>query len=90
VLDNSPRQDVLYKAIEVITGDRNMDYDEPSRNFEVIADLWSIYLGIEIHAHDVALLNILQKVSRMMTSPGKEDHWIDIAGYAGCGWETLS
>lgn len=90
MVDNSPRQDVLYKAIEVITGDRNMQYDEPSRNFEVIAELWSTYLGIPVQAHDVAILNILQKVSRAMTSPDKEDHWIDIAGYAACGWEALS
>lgn len=90
MVDNSPRQDVLYKAIEVITGDRNMQYDEPSRNFEVIAELWAIYLGIPVQAHDVAILNILQKVSRAMTSPDKEDHWIDLAGYAACGWETLA
>lgn len=34
---------------------------------------------------DVAILNILQKVSRLVTSPDKRDGWIDIAGYAGLG-----
>lgn len=34
---------------------------------------------------DVAVLNILQKVSRLVTSPDKRDHWRDIAGYAGLG-----
>lgn len=84
----APREEVLKKAASLISGDRNVDYDEPSRNFEIIADLWQTYLGVPITRYDVAVLNILQKVSRIMSSPSKEDHWVDIAGYAACGYEA--
>lgn len=82
------REEVLKKAASLVSGDRNVDYDEPSRNFEIIADLWQTYLGVSITRYDVAVLNILQKVSRIMSSPSKEDHWVDIAGYAACGYEA--
>lgn len=89
-MSNSIRQDTLFKAVEIISNDRNADYDEPENNFITIADLWSAYLGVTVEPHDVAVLNILQKVSRIQTSPFKEDHWIDIAGYAGCGYECAA
>jgi hypothetical protein len=81
------RQEVLLDAIDITSNDRNVDYDAPERNFEVIAQLWEGYLHIPINPHDVAVLNILQKVSRILTSPDKKDHWVDIAGYAACGYE---
>jgi hypothetical protein len=27
------------------------------------------------------------KISRLMWTPAKRDSWVDIAGYAGCGFE---
>lgn len=83
------RERVLNDALELIVGDRNQSYNDPIENFSQIASLWSTYLGIEVEPHDVAVLNILQKVSRMMTSPERMDHWTDIAGYAGCGYECV-
>jgi hypothetical protein len=84
------REALLLEAARIITGDRNTSYDEPFVNFQIIARLWSEYLGANISVHDVAVLNILQKVSRIMASPDKRDHWVDIAGYAACGYEALS
>lgn len=84
------RQDVLKEAISIITQDRNTDYDSPENNFDVIAQLWSAYLEVPVLPHDVAVLNVLQKVSRIKTSPEKRDHWVDIAGYAACGAECVS
>ena len=84
------REELLYKAIEIITMDRNTDYDEPESNFEDIASLWSTYLGFTIQPYEVAVLNILQKVARIKTSPTKDDHWVDISGYAGCGGECAA
>ena len=40
---------------------------------------------ISLTSVDVAVLNILQKVARIVTTPECPDHWIDIAGYAACG-----
>lgn len=81
------REAVLQEALAIVTQDRNVDYDTPERNFEVIAQLWEVYLGHPVYASDVAVMNILQKVSRILTSPAKKDHWVDIAGYAACGFE---
>lgn len=43
-----------------------------------------------IDPHDVAMMMILLKVSRSCVSPGKGDHWVDLAGYAACGYDTLA
>jgi len=83
------RHQLLEDAITITHGDRNEHYDTPSANFRRIADLWSIYLGTPIEPHDVAAMNVLQKVARLMHSPLHRDSWLDIAGYAACGYETL-
>ena len=85
----SERERVLDTAKQLVHGDRNKDYDEPADNFRRIADLWSVYLGTPIEPYDVAMLNVLQKIARIMHSPRKLDSWVDIAGYAACGWESL-
>lgn len=84
----TPRQEILAEASRITAKDRNVDYDEPERNFQRIADLFSVYLEKEIKPHDVAVLMTLTKVARIMTSPGKYDHWVDLAGYAACGWDA--
>lgn len=84
------RHHILDKAKEYTSKDRNADYDEPERNFQRIADLWTTYLeGYPIHPHDVAVMCALIKVARIMTSPDKADHWIDLAGYSACGWDSF-
>lgn len=82
------REHVLRTAEELVMGDRNKDYSDPTDNFEQTAGLWSEYLKMPLKAHDVAVLMILVKVARLSTSPDKADNWIDIAGYAACGAET--
>ncbi len=84
----TPRQEILAEASRITANDRNVDYDEPERNFGRIAALFSVYLEKEIKPHDVAVLMMLTKVARIMTSPGKRDHWVDSAGYAACGWDA--
>lgn len=87
------REDILSSALECVKRDRNLDYDEPEKNFERIADLWNVYLGDKLNEditpHDTAIMAILIKVARVMSSPSKKDHWIDIAGYAACGAECV-
>lgn len=38
---------------------------------------------------DVAIMMNLLKASRLSWSPEKKDHWVDTAGYAGCGWDCV-
>ena len=91
------RQQILEAATQCVTKDRNATHGEPEDNFRAIADLQNAYLRakyvhnaqrgklLDITPVDVAVLNILQKVARIVTSPECPDHWIDIAGYAACG-----
>jgi hypothetical protein len=85
------RRAVLDQAAEAILSDRNEAYGPPEDNFRDTAELWSAYLrvskGVEIEltALDVANIMILLKMARLNTSPTKLDHYVDMAGYAGCG-----
>ena len=84
----TPRTDLLRQAEQLINGDRNNQYGEPTQDFTRTARMWEAYLGIPIRAHDVAALMCLLKLSRISWQPDKQDSWTDLAGYAACGWET--
>lgn len=84
------RRRILAEADSVVNGGRDQQYGQPEDNFALIGRLWSDYLGVEIKAHDVAALMMLLKVARVKTAPDKEDHWVDIAGYAACGFDCVS
>lgn len=43
-----------------------------------------------IDGHDVGAMMILLKISRSCVSPGKGDHWVDLAGYAACAYDCLA
>lgn len=43
-----------------------------------------------VEPHDVGAMMILLKVSRSCVSPGKGDHWVDLAGYAACAYDCLA
>jgi hypothetical protein len=84
------RTAVLEDALAAVNGERNQSYDEPENNFLRISMLWTAYLGFEVSASDVAIMNILQKVGRLMHTPGHVDSWVDIAGYAACGADVAA
>ncbi|MBA3551188.1 hypothetical protein H0W32_03200 [Patescibacteria group bacterium] len=89
---------ILHIAEDLVNGARNVDYGDPNADFKRTAGLWEIYIqGIiekaggefKLSPHDVAVMMILLKVSRLSWSPDKEDHWVDIAGYAACGADCV-
>lgn len=84
---SADRKSVLDAAAQAVLADRNNTHGAPENTFGMTADLWSTYLGIEVSAHDVAVLNLLQKVSRIQHNSQHTDSWVDIAGYAACGSE---
>jgi len=90
------RTEILAEADLIVNKDRSATHGEPEDNFRTIALLYSAYLDAidynsnGLQAHDVAVLNILQKVSRIATSPNHPDHWVDIAGYAACGGQCAT
>ena len=81
------REETLEAAKKCVCGDREQDYGNPEQNFELIAALWSAYLGITILPIDVPNMMMHVKQARTKTGHAKDDNWIDIAGYAACGAE---
>lgn len=83
------RIDILNKASEIVTGQREQDYGSPENNFKTIANLWNDYIGIDIFSpKDVAVCMILLKVARAKGVKPTDDTFIDIAGYAACAGEV--
>lgn len=86
-----PRVAALREAAGLISGDRDKQYGGPEENFTRIAKIWSVILGQEVLAEDVAMMMIGLKVARYAARSGfQPDTWVDIAGYAGCGYEVGS
>lgn len=95
------KRELLEAAIAAVCGDRALNYGKPEANFARIATLWNAYVYIrkqdmvnigqteefELSEWDVANIMILMKVARLMHQPNHKDSWIDIAGYAACGYD---
>lgn len=79
---------LLREAERLICGDRNAAYGEPDQDFQRTAAIWSAMFDRPFTGHEVALAMIALKLSRLSWSAGRFDSWCDIAGYAGCGWDT--
>ena len=95
----SPRESALLEAIGLVTGDRNAAYGPPTQDFDRTAAALTAmgYRRIDpgdkilpIAPHDVAVMVMQVKISRLMSTPTKRDSWVDIAGYAGCGYECTT
>lgn len=84
-----PRVEALREAARLISSERNEQYGPPSENFDRIARLWSVILGINVTMEDVAMCMVALKMARYASRSGYQpDTWVDIAGYAGCGYEV--
>lgn len=83
------RVQALREAARLIHSERNVQYGPPKENFDRIARIWSVILGIEVTVEDVAMCLAGMKMARYASKSGYQpDTWIDIAGYAGCGYEV--
>lgn len=91
------RAEVLDGARACVLTNRNVDYGEPEDNFRRIADLWTAWLWSRdllardqrLAMHDVAIMCGQIKEARIAESPQKLDHWVDLAGYAACGYQCV-
>jgi hypothetical protein len=79
-------EDVLEEALRITSGERQSSYGPPEQDFQKTAAMWSTILGTQVKATDVALCMIALKISRA-TWAKKRDNWVDIAGYARCGFQ---
>lgn len=78
---------IANEAAELIGGDRK-EYGDFRSNLDLCGVLWSRYLeskhGLEydLSGHDVAMLMVLLKASRVASGQFKKDNYVDICGYA--------
>ena len=91
---NMTKEEILKKAKDLITGDRNETHGDAFQNHAEIAEFWNIFLDkklqpiASITAEDVALMMVLMKISR--NTQGKKnnlDNFIDMCGYAAIAGE---
>jgi hypothetical protein len=88
------KEEILAKANEFISKDRNETHGDAFKNHAEIAEFWNIFLDSKlkpmanITAQDVAIMMILLKVSR--STQGEKfniDNFIDMVGYAAIAGE---
>jgi hypothetical protein len=85
-----PASDILAEAYALTTGPRQDKYAPPNEDFRRTAGALTAlgYRGPrgDMQPHDVAVMVICVKLSRIQHSPEEKDHWRDTAGYSRCGW----
>lgn len=84
------REECLRRACEIVNGQRERSYGTPEDNFKVIAEMWSGYLNVDISSVDVAMMMSILKIARIRGGNYTEDSFIDLAGYAACGYEIAT
>lgn len=77
--------DILDEAKALTAGNRRADYGKATESFERIAAFWRVYLNNSITGKDVAMMMLLLKISRSLTSD-KRDTFVDMAGYVQLGY----
>ena len=75
-----PVQHEVTELIALIE-ERGTSYGDPRVNHDRIADLWGAYLGTPITAHQVAICQVLLKLSRMRNDPHHLDNYDDAHAY---------
>ena len=87
-------EEILAKANELISNDRNESHGDAFKNHAEIAEFWNLFLDdklrpmADITAKDVAIMMILLKISR--SNQGKKfnlDNFVDMAGYSAIAGE---
>ena len=63
---------------------RERIYGPPEESLTAIAARWSLVLGIDVSAAQVALCLIDLKLARLTRDPSHLDSIVDVAGYAAC------
>lgn len=96
------RSEILDKAKEIVTKDRQATHGNAEDNFATIAEMWEAYIkaaciagdaanyDLCISPKDVAIMQILLKIARAASNPEHLDNWLDMAGYAACGGDIAT
>lgn len=93
--DSATEQDTAWfcdtaKGLIGGNGQRRQDYGGVEESFERIAKLWSVVIGTDVTAEQVALCMVQLKLARLFVTPNHTDSWVDIIGYAALGGQIAS
>lgn len=83
------RSEILLEAEKLVNGDREETHGDASNNFDAIAALWSVWLGVSIDPRDIPMMMALFKIARAKSRPGNKDNYIDVAGYIALAAEEI-
>lgn len=84
--------DILREAESIVEGTRNETHGQKERSFQMIGELWSIYLNSRadpycVSARDVSMMMVLMKIARSVQGTPVRDHFLDCCGYAAIAGE---
>jgi hypothetical protein len=85
--ENKADEGILEEAMRAV-GERTNSYGPATQDFVRTAHMWEAILGIDIAPAQVALCMVALKISRACWSDNR-DNWVDMAGYAKCGWDCV-
>ena len=87
------KEEILEKAKELISSNREEQHGDAYKNHSQIADLWSVFLDDklkpfkEISSGDVALMMVLLKISRSTMGEFNKDDYLDGSAYMAIAGE---
>lgn len=74
---------ILHEAEKLVHGDRHEVYGHPLQDFQRVAGLWQVILGVPLTPQQVGLCLLGLKMARECHGH-QRDTLVDIAGYAEC------
>jgi hypothetical protein len=85
------RRQLLEEAGRLITGDRTATHGNYSQEAARIGKAWAAILRLpdDIPPHVVAACMLALKACRATSGRPNRDDWVDAAGYAANGWQTV-
>ena len=80
--------EILTEAYDLITGDRNRDYDHPLDDYTKVVEIFHALTGVEVSVEQAILFMVSVKMARLRTNLDRgvlhRDSIVDAAGYLGC------
>jgi hypothetical protein len=80
--------DVCIEAYDLITGDRNQDYDHPFEDYTKVSEIFRSLTGVSLTVEEAVCFPLAMKLARMRTAR-ENNRWhhdsvVDAIGYLGC------
>jgi hypothetical protein len=85
--DMAARSKICHDAGDLLVGERNTDYGDPSDMHDRAAEIFTAMTDRQVSGLMVAQMLIAVKLARLHHQPTHRDSWVDLCGYAGIGYE---